>query len=688
MIKAADFLVEIGTEELPPKALKALASRFRTELESRITSAGLQYSHAREYATPRRLAVVVGDLALAQATQSVERRGPAVSAAFDATGSPTPATLGFARSCGVAFENLERLTTDKGDWLVYRAQQPGQLTAALVPAFVNSALAALPIPKRMRWGDHEEAFVRPVHWVILLHGETVIPATILGIASDRITRGHRFMGQAEIVLGSPADYLSALKKNNVRADFAERRGAIAEMVEVAAAKVGGHAILDDDLLDEVTALVEWPVPIVGSFDQHFLEVPREALIATMQSNQKYFPLEDGGGKLLNLFITISNIESPQPELIREGNQRVIRPRLSDAAFFFDRDRKSSLEARHPQLGAIVFERRLGSLLEKTERVAQLAGKLAPVFSTEVQFSARAAALSRCDLVTEMVGEFPELQGTMGGYYARHDGEPEAVAAALAEFYLPRFAGDKLPATAVGRCIAVADRIDTLLGIFAIGAVPSGDKDPFALRRAALGCLRICIEGAVPLDLKLTLGLAAEGYAREISRALIDQVLDFILERSRAYFIDDGKRPDILEAVLTTRPTAPHELAERIAALEAFLKLPMAASLAAANKRIANILKKAEPTNREVVATQALEPAEDLLTKKVAMVEADAESAFVQGNFTEYLNELTKLHDVINSFFEHVMVMVEDPAVRARRTALLRRIHEMFLRVADLGVIAH
>lgn len=687
MSVAADFLVEIGTEELPPKALKTLANRFRLELETGLTSAGLSFARAHEYATPRRLAVLVEDLAREQPAQTIERRGPAIAAALDPSGQPTAAAQGFARSCNVPFESLHRLRTDKGEWLVLRTQQAGQAAMLVIPSIVDAALAALPIPKRMRWGARAEEFVRPVHWVVLLHGSEVISATILGVTSGRITRGHRFMGTAEISLASPAEYVTALaEQGRVRADFAARRSAIMRMVADTAATADGRAIIDDDLLDEVTALVEWPTPILGAFEPHFLAVPREALIATMQGNQKYFPLEDANGRLINQFVTISNIESPQPELIRDGNQRVIRPRLADAAFFFDKDRKIPLAARSAQLGTIVFERRLGSLLDKTDRVVALARELAATFGADAGHAARAAALSRCDLLSEMVGEFPELQGTMARYYATHDGEPVPVAIALGEFYQPRFAGDVVPTTPVGRCVAVADRLDTLLGIFAIGAAPSGDKDPFALRRAALGCLRICIEGEVSLDLRHALAAAAAGFTRDIAAEIPAQVFDFVLERSRAYFIDGGIRADVLEAVLATRPSMPLDLAERIRAVEAFLLLPQAQSLAAANKRIANILKKAGDAAGEFALAAVVETAERSLATAVIDVHNTAEPVFARRDYTGYLTQLTTLREPIDVFFEQVLVMADDPDIRTNRLALLRRIHGMFLRIADVAAI--
>ncbi|MGD9602062.1 MAG: glycine--tRNA ligase subunit beta [Gammaproteobacteria bacterium] len=683
----ADLLVEIGTEELPPKALKVLSERFAEELGNRLRDAQIALSEISAFATPRRLAVRVAQLATIQPAQTIERRGPAIAAAFKADGQPTPAALGFAKSCGVALDALARVKTEKGEWLSYRAELPGQPTRELLPVMIDAALAALPIPKRMRWGARSEEFVRPVHWVVVLHGNDVVPAEVLGISSGRETRGHRFMGTPRITLDSPAEYLTRLAdEGRVLADFATRRARILAQVEAQAGALGCRAIFDDALLDEVTALVEWPTPIVGTFDAHYLEVPREALIATMQGNQKYFPLETADGRLSNRFVTISNIESAAPEFVRDGNERVIRPRLSDAAFFFDKDRRTPLAARTAQLADIVFERRLGSLGQKSERVMRLATDLATAFGADPAHAARAALLSRCDLVTEMVGEFPELQGTMGRYYARHDGEAPEVAAAIGEFYRPRFAGDALPETPAGRTLACADRLDTLVGIFAVGGAPTGDRDPYALRRAALGCLRLCIETGTPIDLAQALAYAAAGYPAEIAPQ-IEQVIDFIRERSRGYFLERGYAGDVIEAVLSTRPTIPNDIARRIAAVGEFMRLPQAATLAAANKRIANILKKTEDARDDVGTERLHEPAERALAAAVTDTAAASEADLARADYTAYLSHLAGLHDAINAFFDTVLVMAEDRALRDARLALLRRIHRMFLRVADIALVS-
>ncbi len=683
----ADLLVEIGTEELPPKALLTLSQCFGAEMENRLRNSGLQFGPVDTYATPRRLALIIRALERSQATQAVERRGPAITAAFAADGQPSQAALGFARSCGIGIDELARLKTEKGEWLVHRAQQAGRPTRDLLPEIINAALSALPIPKRMRWGARDEEFVRPVHWVVILHGEDVIPAEVLGIASGNETRGHRFMGTPHITLASPEEYVVRLaQEGRVLVDFAQRRARIEELTRVAAEALGCRAIFDAALMDEVTALVEWPAPIVGTFDAHFLQVPREALIATMQGNQKYFPLEAADGSLSNQFITISNIESLEPTLVRDGNERVIRPRLSDAAFFLEKDRKTSLVARTTQLGNIIFERRLGSILQKSERLVQLAARLAPLFGADVDEASRAALLSRCDLVTEMVGEFPELQGTMGRYYAAGDGELPQIAQALGEFYQPRYAGDAIPVTPIGRTIACADRLDTLIGIFSVGGAPTGDKDPYALRRAALGCLRICIEADASIDLKSALVCAAEGYGNEAADQ-VPIVLNFIFDRARGYLSGQGFEGSVVESVLCTHPNVPLDLVRRVAAVAAFTQMPEAITLSAANKRIANILRKTgsdqSPGNPSILC----EPAEVALAQLVADTANRSADDLAHGNYTAYLQRLAALNEPINAFFDAVLVMAEDPALRSARLSLLRKIHGMFLRVADIGQVA-
>lgn len=685
----ADLLIELGTEELPPKALLGLSRHFSRELLSGLADAGLVHGASVPFASPRRLALLIADVPLSQPDQKLERRGPALGAAFDKAGAPSGAALGFARSCGVAFEALERLETDKGAWLVFRSETAGRPTAELLPEMLNRALAALPIPKRMRWGSADFEFVRPVHWLIVLHGERVVPASVYGVSSGQYSRGHRFMSSQSIRIQRPATYAEQLREEGkVIADFATRRARVEALVRDAGARVGGKPVIDDALLDEVTALVEWPSAIVGSFDAHFLDVPREALVASMQGHQKYFPMEDAHGRLLNQFITIANLDSPDPSAIRDGNERVIRPRLSDAAFFWHKDRAQRLDARLPRLGEMVFERRLGTLLEKSQRVAALASTLAPDFGADAAIAARVGLLSRCDLISEMVGEFPELQGTMGAYYARLDGEPAGVAEALGEFYQPRFAGDAIPSTAAGRSAALADKLDTLTGIFGIGGAPTGDKDPYALRRAALGCLRICIESDATLDLPSALQRASAGHGERIAGEAHLQVFDFMLERARGYFAERNCRADVIESVLITRPAQPRELARRIAAVEAFLLLPEAVALAAANKRIANILRKASDFSPDGGARAALiEPAELTLAQELEEASQQTASYAASGDYQAYLTRLARLQPAINAFFDQVMVMADDRALRDARLHLLHKLQALFLRIADIGLIA-
>ncbi len=687
MIEHDDFLVEIGTEELPPKALHMLSRAFLGEIEKGLDGRNLDHGDAESFATPRRLAVKVRQLAVRQADQIIERRGPAVSAAFDSSGSPTKAAMGFANSCGVEIDALSRLKTDKGEWLSFNAEVAGKETTELIPEIIEHALGALPIPKRMRWGAGSAEFVRPVHWIVLLLGSVQVDATILGINSGATSRGHRFHAPMTIDLASADDYPAVLEETGfVIADFERRKEKIAKLANDMAAQNDGHAVIDPALLDEVTALVEWPVPVCGSFDQHFLELPREVLIASMQDHQKYFPVESPNGTLTNKFITISNIESTEQNAVRNGNERVIRPRLSDAAFFWDQDRKLRLEDRLSRLEGIVFEKRLGSIKDKTDRVAKLARRLAPEFKADAVLCARAALLSRCDLVTAMVGEFPALQGLMGGYYAQHDGEPAEVADALSEFYSPRFAGDLIPTTPAGRCVAYADKLDTLVGIFSVGSVPTGDKDPFALRRAALGCIRIALESDSPIGLRESIGFACDGYANVVeTENIADKVLQFIVDRIRGYFAEQKIAGSVVEAVLAVPSNSPSDIQRRIEAVATFQRLPESRALAAANKRIANILRKNSIEGSDSINAALLhDPAEKALARSIESVSATADGFLQRADHAAYLKVLAELHDPINQFFDEVMVMCDDVEVRDNRIALLNKIRSLFTSVADVA----
>lgn len=687
MAEQRDFLVELGAEELPPKALQRLSRAFRDELVQGLATAGLSHGTVHAYATPRRLAVLVEQLAAQQLDQSIERRGPALAAAFDGSGKPTPAALGFARSCGVAIEALQKLETDKGAWLVYRGEQRGAAATALLPQLVQQALDKLPIPKRMRWGSSRAEFVRPVHWLVMLFGDQVVPGNVLGIDSGNISHGHRFHAPQPILLRAPAEYSKRLEQEGrVIVSFAERRERVLAQVQAAAAEAGGRAVIDDELLDEVTALVEWPVAIVGRFEEDFLEVPAEALISSMQGHQRYFPVRDAQDRLLPIFITVANIESRDPEVVRQGNERVIRPRLADAAFFWNQDRKRPLADRIEQQRQIVFQQQLGSVYAKTERVAALCEHLANVLGSDATQAARAGWLSRCDLSTEMVGEFPELQGIMGRYYAVHDQEPAAVADALDEQYRPRFAGDAVAETRLGQILAIADRADTLMGIFAIGREPSGDKDPFALRRAALGLMRTIIERELDIDLRELLATAARHLPGELKAGKkVEQVFDFCLERLRGYYADQDIATELFDAVAALRPVHPLDFHHRLLACQAFVRLPEAEALAAANKRIRNILRKATGEVPATVDQGALQEAEEkALHAAVEAAAVEVEPLLAQHRYASALTRLAQLRGPVDQFFDKVLVMADDPRVRANRLALLQRLEGLFLRIADIS----
>jgi glycyl-tRNA synthetase beta chain len=687
MADKRDFLVEIGTEELPPKALRRLAEAFADGVRIGLAKAELPHGDVRYYATPRRMAVLVHDLAVAQPDRNVERRGPALAAAFDEEGVPTKAAQGFARSCGVSADQLERLENAQGAWLVYRSLQRGVATRELLAGIVAQSLADLPTPKRMRWGSLRAEFVRPVHWLVMLFGDEVIETELYGVRAGRETRGHRYHHPETIYLSEPRAYAPLLEtEGHVVADFESRREAIRGQVMEAAKSVKGTAVIDEALLDEVTALVEWPVALLGDFETRFLALPPEPLISTMKGNQKYFHVMDGKGKLLPHFITVCNIDSRDAAQVRAGNERVIRPRFSDAAFFWEQDRKQSLAQRREHLKSVLFQAKLGTLYDKTERLSALAGEIAAGLGGDRDLAQQAARLSKSDLLTHMVGEFPEVQGIMGRYYALAEGLPAEVAEALDEQYWPRFAGDRLPATTSGRALAIADKVDTLVGTFAIGQVPSGDKDPYALRRAALGVLRTLIECALPLDLEELLAQAARTYPNSLAaHKVVVQVFDFMMERLRAYYIESGTRPDVFDAVLAQRPTRPYDFELRIRAVAVFREMPEAESLAAANKRIRNILKQNdEAIAAKVSVKQLVEPAESALYEQLSALSDEVTSLFDRGEYTPALRRLAGLREAVDSFFDKVMVMTDDADLRRNRLALLARLNGLFLRAADFS----
>jgi len=683
-----DLLIEIGTEELPPKALSTLSAAFEQGIREGLEKTGLTGDAIDRFATPRRLAVLIHHLPTRQPDRQLERRGPALSAAFGPDGKPSKAAEGFARSCGVSVAELQKQQTDKGAWLVHVNHEPGAATADLIPGIVEAALAGLPIPKRMRWGDRDDQFVRPVHWVALLFGDEVIPATIMGVPTGRETRGHRFHYPQPIQLTAPRHYAQQLAtEGKVIADFNERRAVIRAQTETAAAELAGVAVINPELLDEVTALVEWPVALAGNFEKRFLKVPAEVLISTMQDHQRYFPVVDAHGRLLPHFITITNLESRDPDQVRAGNERVIRPRFSDAEFFWKQDHKQPLAARMEMLKHAVFQQRLGSLADKSARIASLARFIAEQGQGNADWAERAGRLAKCDLMTQMVQEFPELQGVMGRYYAEQDKETSEVAQAIEEHYLPRFSGDRLPAAATGRNVALADRLDTLMGIFAIGQAPSGAKDPFALRRAALGVLRILIEGELDLDLRVLLERAAANFDAPLRAApAIETLFEFMMDRLRGYYLDQGIHSDTFEAVLERRPTRPLDFDHRVRAVGAFRALPEAASLSAANKRIRNILRKMDTglLPFEVRLDLLTEEAEQALAGQLAELSSEVIPLMEAGLYREALSRLAHLREPVDTFFDQVLVMAEDSAVRDNRIALLNELSSLFLRVADFS----
>jgi glycyl-tRNA synthetase beta chain len=688
-----DFLVEIGTEELPPLALPELERAFADGLRAGLKEAALSHGEVRTFATPRRLAVLVRDLASAQSAQSIRLKGPPVNAAYGKDGAPTPAALKFAEKCGVGVDALKRVTEGKGEFLFFEGTKPGLATPALLPPIVQRSLDALPIPKRMRWGASDAEFVRPVHWLVMLFGGEVVPARILDTEAGRHTRGHRFMGKrTPLPLATPADYSKTLFDDFVMADFAARRERIRERVAEAGENLRGHALIDAELLDEVTALVEWPDAVAGNFEARFLELPREVLISTLQEHQRYFPVETRDGKLLAHFVTVSNIRSLDSAKVQSGNERVVRPRLSDAAFFWSQDRKQPLAERLGALDAVTFQAKLGSIGDKVRRVATLAGEIALLIDSDKLRAVRAAELAKCDLLTSMVGEFPELQGIMGRYYATADGEPAEVAAAIDEHYMPRGAGGALPATGSGTAVALADKLDTLAGIFAIGQKPSGTKDPFGLRRAAIGALRILVEKKIDLDLRALVTRAAALQPVQ-NAATAGELWDYLVERLRAYFIDGAQAGNVaittemFDAVRASEPVSPLDFGARLHALGRFLALPEAASLTAANKRISNILKKAEPGTAGSVDTSVLrENAETALHEALAAVVADTDRALAKRDYATALARLATLRPAVDGFFDTVMVNAEDQNLRRNRLALLAALRRQFTRIADLSCL--
>ena len=683
-----NFLVEIGTEELPPKALKTLATSFADNVEAELNQAGLTFDKIEWFAAPRRLAVKVLNLATQQPSKEIEKRGPAVSAAFDAEGKPTKAAEGWARGCGITVEQAERIVTDKGEWLVHRAKIEGQPTKNLLNGIVANALAKLPIPKPMRWADKTVQFIRPVHTVTMLLGDELIEGEILGVASARTIRGHRFLGEKEFEIQHADQYPQLLRdKGSVVADFNERKAEILAKSQAKATALGGVADIEESLLEEVTSLVEYPNVLAAKFEERFLEVPAEALVYTMKGDQKYFPIYDKDGKLLPHFIFVSNINPEDPTAIIEGNEKVVRPRLTDAEFFFKTDLKQKLVDRLPRLETVLFQQQLGTLKDKTDRIEQLAGEIAKQIGADEAKAKRAGLLSKCDLMTNMVFEFTDTQGVMGMHYARHDGEDEEVAVALNEQYMPRFAGDELPKSLVASAVALADKFDTLTGIFGIGQAPKGSADPFALRRAALGALRIIVEKNLPLDLEDLVKKSTALFGDKLTNQnVVTDVVDFMLGRFRAWYQDEGIAVDVIQAVLARRPTRPADFDARVRAVSHFRTLDSAEALAAANKRVSNILAKADAAIGEINLTACVEPAEKALAEAVLVLRTEVQPLIAQSDYTAVLDKLANLRAPVDSFFDNVMVNAEDPALRQNRLAILNTLQGLFLQVADISVL--
>lgn len=686
MTTTADLLIEIGTEELPPKTLNKLSAALTEHFCNSLKEAGITHANVTPYSSPRRLAFVINDVAEFQADQLVEKRGPAVKAAYDKEGNPSKAAQGFARSCGVTFDQLQQIETNKGAYLNFKQEIKGSATEDLLADMLNKALAALPIAKRMRWGSKDTEFVRPVHWVVFLLGDKVIDAEVLGIQAGCQSRGHRFHHPDDIHLSKASDYVSAMKKAYVLVDTQERRDTIVSQAKVSAASIGGQAVIDPDLLDEVTNLVEWPIAVDGCFGAEFLEVPQECLISSMQDHQKYFPVVDADGNLMPHFITISNIDSSDINVVRDGNERVIRPRFSDAAFFWQQDCKVPLESHRDATKKIVFQQKLGTLFEKTERVALLAGNIADALGENKEHAIRAAQLCKCDLASDMVNEFSDLQGIMGRYYALKDGEAEPVAYAIEEQYKPGFAGDEIPHYMTGKILSLSDKLDTILGIFAIGQKPTGTKDPFALRRAALGVLRIIIEGNLSLDLRKLLSFAADNLQEKVDASTaVEPTYQYIMERLRAYYQDQQVSMDVVDAVSALNIHSPIDFDHRVKAVNTFKQLPEAESLAAANKRIANILKKLKETpDQSINPAVFAEQEETALYTAIQHQQAEITPLLASNAYTDILTSLAAIRPQVDAFFDGVMIMSDDESLKNNRLALLISLRELFLQVADLS----
>lgn len=686
MMQRADLLIELGTEELPPKALQALSEAFANEVVKQIDEAQLAHDGVVIFAAPRRLAFRINNLQCVQADRDIERKGPAVKAAFNDDGVPTKAAQGFAQSCGLTVDQLDTIETDKGAWLVARIQEQGKPLAELLPGFLDQSIARLPIPKRMRWGRGKVQFVRPVQWLVALLDDQVLDIELLSKKADRLTRGHRFHAPIEISLSHANEYETRLEHEGyVLADFAKRCALIEKQALAAGIQADGSTAIDPDLLNEVTALVEWPVALIGHFEEDFLRVPQEALITTMEENQKYFPVLDGDGKLKNAFVFISNIESKDVNAVISGNEKVVRPRLADAAFFYDLDRKKTLAEHAQALDKVIFQQQLGTVADKCARVAQLAKIIATSIGGDGALAEQAGSLCKADLTADMVYEFDTMQGVMGYYLAKHEGLHDEVAAAMREQYLPRFAGDSLPQSKTGMAVALADKLDTLVGIFGIGQKPSGDKDPYALRRATLGILRIIIEQQLPLDIDSLIADAARLYGEAIDAGCVNDVAEFVRGRYRAIYQEQGIDTQVILAVQAVAPSRPLDFDRRVKAVAAFRQRDEAQALAAANKRVANILaKQSGETPNTVTASLLQQDEEKALYNAMDSLSAALTPLVEAGDYDAVLAQLAALRAPVDAFFDNVMVMAEDTAVRDNRLALLSQLRRLFLQVADIS----
>jgi glycyl-tRNA synthetase beta chain len=687
---ANDFLFELGCEELPSAAVWPLADTLAANLAAALDKAQIAYGEVRRFATPRRMAIFIADLQDEQPSQIVSRRGPAVVAAYNAEGHATPALLGFAKSCGVAVSDLTINKTDKGEWLVHESKTQGAKTKDILPAMINQALANLPISKPMRWGNGDAEFARPVHWAVLLFADEVISCEILGVKTSANSFGHRFHHPQAIKIDQAKNYETLLRDAFVIADFRARRDVILAQVKQLAAEHGAEAVMPADLVDEVTSIVEWPQALIANFEKEFLEVPPEALIASMQAHQKCFALRNAEGQLLAHFITVANIASSNPPQVIAGNEKVMRARLSDAAFFFRQDKKQPLSNHIPATEKVVFQAQLGSLQDKAKRVKTLMEFLASPLQLDKQQAGRAAELSKCDLMTGMVGEFPELQGLMGYYYAKHDGEADSVALALNEQYMPRFAGDQLPGSKLGFALSLAERIDSLVGIFAIGQKPSGVKDPFKLRRHALAVVRMLINTPTRLQLTELIDKSFAIYGNNLAAAkpLVDELKPFILERLQSHYQGLGLSTDLILAARARQEDWLYDLDKRIHALANFVKMPEAAVLSASCKRVNNLLQQADAEINMIGIDESLleEGAEKALFAHLKAVEEWVKPLYASEDYGKILTQLASLREPVDAFFEHVMVMVDNQAVRRNRLNLLTRLQNLLQGVADISLL--